>query len=225
MMGCLEAKFKDSFKDYDGSDRNYKYFIIEPHACYVSMTGNWLNEHGIVITASNKFLSSIDNQSNSLGRFQIFAHFFSPLNHTFSFAGKMGVVLRYPFGKNDLNEKFESSNNFYFSEYFSKIDNFLINGISQGINQKNYLDSNIVKDILSVDKKSFYAAFELRKLITNYAGAALFFNFKIPETKKIQILAGVGLRCNAPLGGLLLDCGWDLMDKKVYWRFCMSDTF
>lgn len=213
---------------------DFHYLVLYPHFCFSKLKGNWLNESGIIFSISSKLMFSLDKTNHDLGKLQMFINSYLPFDNQTSLAAKLGVVFSRPLqSPQESQKRILKHENHCWENYrkeigdtFSELDPLLMNGISHPSNKSNHLGSEEIKDFLQTEKQTiFYSAVEFRRLITNYAGIAVFCNTKIKRDFQQETFLGVGARSNAPLGGLLLDIGWDLKAKTLFWRVRVGESF
>lgn len=210
-----------SLKSHD-----FSYYIYEPLIYSENITGLWLQEKGTIFTLSNKFMYSLQPSNPHLGKLSVFGTLMFPLNQNYSFASKIGMCIHYPLETGQPSEipKWSSSIP-RLRENFCNTDPLLYGGLFHNTRKHESLYFPSTQDFLITSEKNLYIAFEIRRLLNNQFGIAAFYNFKFARLSDPEFLFGIGLRCNAPLGGLILDSGWDTKTNNIFWRLKIGDQF
>jgi len=194
---------------------NFYYAIASLDLSSENIQGSWLNEKGVILTASNKLMFDLASTKRSFGKFLFFGTFFTPINSTLSVANKVGVVVMYPLTRQSAPLDLTNLAN---TKYLTDADPLLINGVMHQPYQHHFLEVGNVHDIIKSNEKAIYAAIELRKLLNNHIGITAFCNLKITPKKKAQFLVGIGGRFGAHLSSIFFDFGWDSQAQNIFWR-------
>lgn len=209
----------------DNKSHDFTYLIFQPLIYHEHINGNWLQEKGTILSLSNKLMYSLLPENHHLGKLQAFATIMFPLNHNTSFALRIGSSIHYPFLKTQNHSVTWQTKIPSLKEELSDIDTLLHGGLFFNFHKHEQLLLATTKDYLIVSEKNLYIFSEIRRLLSPHLGAAIFYNFKFANLQTCEMLAGVGIRCNASLGGLILDCGWDNCANNIFWRLKLGGQF